>query len=429
MGALIDPVVFFLIKRFFVRIFWKSHEGKALRYSIFGMSLGLIPLITVLVVSDGMIGGIVDRFKETLTYHIQIQPFGLFDIDDFNTIREKLKLLSGVRGVWVEKQGFGLAYSGQRRTGITIRGVEPDFLTSEGWLRYIHYLKGSPTFSSDREVQLGQEVARKLGVEIGDEIKILTARRGAARQLLPPIVTLKVSAIISSGYQELDRLWVLMPFGQTENILPLTDYIPVIGVSLEDKVAETEILPRIQETVPFGWRVKPWYDINRNQYQNYQSTRAILLVIMSMILIVSSVNIASSLLMTYLERRKEIAILKSLGLSPYQIQLYFGLLGVISAVLGTFMGIVLGLLTAININNIISFLESTITAVTNFLTNEAVSFKILDPAFYLETIPVNLSWDTLLLISSLSLLFGLISSWFPALKASKAKPLSIIRKI
>lgn len=429
MGALIDPVVLFLVKRFFSRLFLKSDEGKALRFSIFGMSLGLIPMITVLVVSDGMINGIVDRFKETLTYHIQVQPWGMYDVDEFSNISESIKKLPGVNGVFTEKQGFALAYSGQRRTGVTVRGVDPRFMQSSGWLRYVQYLEGQPDFSDNRTVQLGQEVARKLGVGMGDELKIMTSRRGVGRQILPPIITVRVGAVISSGYQELDRLWVLMPFDETQTILPSVDYTPIIGISLDSGVSEERIRNDIQQIVPFGWRVRPWYEINRNQYQNYQSTRAILLVIMSMILIVSSVNIASSLLMTYLERRKEIAILKSLGASPHQIQLYFGLLGVISSVIGTFLGITFGLLTAININNVIKYLEDAITSITGFFSVEGTSFKILDPAFYLETIPVNLSWETLLLISALSLIFGLVSSWFPALKASRSKPLTIIRKI
>jgi len=429
MGAIIPSVVQFLLRRFFSKLLINKEEGRALRSSIIGMSLGLIPLITVMVVADGMINGIVDRFKETLTYHLQIQPFGIIDINEFETQTQEIRNLEGVKGAWIEKQGFGLAYSGQRRTGISIRGIDPSFLEDQGWQNYVVYIQGKNQDLGEREVQLGQEVAQKLWVSVGDEIKILTTRRTDGRQLLPRITTLRVSAILSSGYQELDRLWALIPLDQAQIALPTEDYLPFIGVKVKEGVNFTAVADSIRKIIPPTWRLRSWYEINRNQYQNYQSTRAILMIIMSMILMVSAVNIASSLIMTYLERRKEVAILKSIGMSPANIQLYFGLLGLMASAMGTILGVVLGLLVAININEIFHFIEQFLSMLSSVISGRPETIKLLDPAYYLQVIPINLSIENLMLISFLSLIFGTIASWLPASRASKTRPLSIIRKI
>lgn len=429
MATLIPPVVGFLVRRFLWRSLLDREAGRALRSSILGMSLGLVPMITVLVVSDGMIEGIVGRFKETVTYHIQVQPLGLFDPGELPALAERIRGLEGVEGAWIETQGFALAYSGARRTGVTVRGLESEFLASAGWSRYVRYIEGTPAFSDQPEAQLGEEAARRLGVRVGDEIKLLTARRVEGRRLLPRITPLRVSAIVTSGYQEVDRLWLLMPVERTHLALPLEDYPPFLGIKVRPGHSEERIAQDIAALLPFGWRVRPWFEINRNQYQNYQSTRAILLVIMSMILIVSSFNIASSLLMTYLERRKEVAILKSIGLSPSAVELYFGLLGLVSSAIGTFLGIALGVLTAINVNHLIHSVEGAVQLLERTFLGAESGFKVLDPAFYLQTIPIRLSWETLFLIALLSVSLGLAAAWFPARKAARLKPLTIIRKI
>jgi len=429
-----EPSLWYLVSKFFNNVIKGREESRALRGSILGMALGLVPLLTVIVVADGMIDGITARYRETLSYHLQAHPFGLSAPEDIGQIKATLAGIEGISGSFEERQGFGLAYAGSKRTGVTLRGLDDALLNDPGWKSYINFSSGGPNFHHDREVLLGEEVARKLGVSVGDDIKILTTRRAEGRSFLPKITTLQVGGIFSTGYQDLDRLWVLIPIEAAKRLLPEGDYFSIIGIKIEDLTQLTEKSWEIQEKILVGWRVKTWFEINRNQYQNYQTTRALLMIIMSMILLVSAVSISSSLLMTYLERRKELAILKSLGFSPSFIHRYFALLGFFSGLIGTTLGIFLGTLTAVNINGIIRGIESFLTWATSaiaLLTGQPAdpNFKLLSDAYYLETIPINLDLSTMFLVALLSLLFSVTASWIPALQASKLKPLSILRKI
>ena len=177
-----------------------------------------------------------------------------------------------------------------------------------------------------------------------------------------------------------------------------------------------------------------WHDFNQSQYENFASTKLMLLFVMFLIVLVASVNISSALVMLVMEKRKDIAILKSLGASNVGIGLSFVLTGGAAGLLGTIIGIPLGLLCAVNINSIITLFENIINIFNKLIyfiadKGEYIPISLLDPAYYLETIPVVISGKEIGIIIVGTILLSILVSIIPAKKAGKEKPLDIIRKI
>ena len=159
------------------------------------------------------------------------------------------------------------------------------------------------------------------------------------------------------------------------------------------------------------------------------------IVFMMLIVLVASINVSSAIVMLVMERRKEIAILKSLGASPSGITLSFLITGMACGSGGVLLGLPVGLLASVNANQIVQFIERIVNmfAKVGYLikgvpANEITAIKLMDPAYYLQEIPVDLPFAQILLIAGATILLSLIVSVIPAVKAGKEKPLDILRK-
>ena len=187
---------------------------------------------------------------------------------------------------------------------------------------------------------------------------------------------------------------------------------------------------------------------NTAQYENFTSTRIMLIFVMFLIVLVASVNISSALVMLAMERRREIAILKSVGATSEGIMAAFLLTGFCAGGAGVVLGIPLGILCAVNVNQILSGIEELLNIFVHFWYNlsnmffdflemllsmdfarsEFVPVQLLDPAFYLEEIPVILPWTGIFIIAAGTLVLSVVVSALPSIKAGKEKPLDTLRK-
>jgi lipoprotein-releasing system permease protein len=423
-------LLLFLAWKFFTGFFTGRSGGKQIRGAIIGLAISFIPVILVIIVADGMIIGITQRYLETSSYHAQLYPSVDYSPQDLEVLRSK----PGVTGVFPERQGFGLIYQDQNRMGITIRGVSPDFLEDPGLKRYLNVVEGEAQLASPNTILLGQAVAGNLEVSVGDEVKVLTARTIRGRYL-PRVSTFTVGGIVSVGYQDLDGLWVFTSLDKAKSIIPGREYSTFLGVKVEDPYQGVESQARgwVQD-LDNSYRVFDWRTLNRAQYQNFEATRMLLLVIMVFIIFVSAFNLASTLLMVGLERQKELAILKSMGASAGDVGIVFLFLGAMTGVGGTLLGGIIGLAIGVNVNGLISLLDklmSSIGWIWNSLRGlPAAEFTpILNSAYYLEEIPIIIEPSFLLYLGGIAVFLAIVFSAWPAYRAARLKPLGILRKV
>ncbi|MBI9098457.1 MAG: ABC transporter permease [Spirochaetaceae bacterium] len=424
------------------RIFSFGRKGdkltRPLLGSILGIALSLIPLVVVIHIADGMIQGITERFLETSTYHLQTYPYSKITIDEMIQNSEKIEQLDFVRNSTVERQGNGIAYSDAGKEVITIRAVEQDFYSSDqGVQTYLSLESGVFDLSHDDSVMVGRDMARKLALNPGDEIKILTGKYFSNGKFLPKISTYRVKGIFSTGYDELDRMWVFIPLRSGEKILADNSSYTMIGIKTEKPydTLKADMLA-IRDILPKRWGMYTWENLNSSQQENYRTTRILLIFIMGLIVFVAIINISSSLVMLVLEKSEEIAILKCIGASPEDITLSYIFTGLFTGIIGTMAGLSGGLLLSVNINEIISggegFLNWLISLVQRvlspFIRFSPESFQLLNTSYYLDNIPVKVDVRELILIFLLTVFLAAISSTIPALRAGKIKPLEVLRK-
>jgi lipoprotein-releasing system permease protein len=406
--------------------------GRYLRGAAAGIALSLVPIIITLIVSDGMIQGITDRYLELGTGHLQIynrkSPAAIEDLAAaFNTadLREQVP---GLRALWPERQGLGILVGKQGKTGTTIRAVEPSFWDDEGSARYLVVREGGARLETDQAVLLGEDLARNIGAAVGDTIRIMTARISPEGRNIPRISPFKVQGIVSSGYRELDSLWCIMTYEAGKRVLaPELSYSHLI-MKLADPYGRAADSAAGSLALALGpeYLVFTWKELLRSQYSSYESTRQLLLFIMALIVLVAAVNVSSATSMLAIERRRDIAVLKAFGAGPADTSRIFLWGSLLTGAAGAAAGIALGLLIGCNINGLIRGLERSLGFFSRLFHGGEV--RILDPGFYLETIPIVVDWTMALLIGLFTIASSVLASWIPARRAGKIIPVELLRK-
>jgi lipoprotein-releasing system permease protein len=390
-----------------------------------GIALSLIPIMVTLIVADGMIRGITDRYLELGTGHIQVYNFRASgNIED---LISQVSGVPGIRGVWPEQQGLGVLLGKTGKTGATIRAVDPAFWEYAERGKYLVTLSGTTKIESPREVLLGEELARSAGVEAGDTVRIMTIRLTEDGRNIPRLLPFTVRGIVSSGYRELDSLWCIMSYeGGRQFLAPELSYTHLI-VKTTDPYEDTyRVAAAIYQTLGSGFGIYTWKELQHSQYQSYESTRQSLLFIMALIVVVAAVNVSSATSMLAIERRRDIAVLKAFGTSPRETGWIFLCGSFLTGLLGALIGIGLGLIIGSSINTLIHGLEVVLGFLSSPFSREKVT--ILDPGFYLETIPIIIDWPTVFLIGLFTVLCSMLASWIPAHRAGKTPPIELLRK-
>jgi lipoprotein-releasing system permease protein len=396
--------------------------GRYLRGAASGIALSLIPIIVTLIVADGMIRGITDRFIELGTGHLRVYSY--FEAAAEPPFTEKLP---GLQGIWRERQGLGIVVGSAGKTGATIRAVEPGFFDDPGSRRFIKVLEGELDLSASNQVLLGEDLAENIGAGLGKTIYIMSIGRSSSGRNLPRTVPFKVTGIVSSGYRELDALWCIMSYEGGARILSPEFSSDFFTIKIDDPYRRAEESAAwLSETLGLGYGVYTWKELQRSQYSSYESTRQLLLFIMAMIVVIAAVNVSSATSMLVIERRRDIAVLKAGGASPAFTSRIFLLASFLTGLTGAIFGLSAGLLIGILINPLIRALETLLSFFTGLFHGETV--KILDPGYYLEVIPIVIDWKMVLIIGLFTILASILASWLPSRRAGKLKPMDILRR-
>jgi lipoprotein-releasing system permease protein len=398
--------------------------GRYLRGAAAGIALSLVPIIVTLIVADGMIRGITDRFIELGTGHLQVYDYS--EGGSVDAVIPTVAAVGGVRGVWYERRGLGVLAGKGGRRGATIRSVDSSFWQEEGSALYLNSVAGVSHPQSDQDVVLGQSLAEEVGAAVGDTVRIMTIRNMDGRPV-PRIAAFTVAGIVSSGYRELDALWCITSRQGGDRLLDGTTGRPYLIVKIDNPYDNARTMAiSLQRILGPRYTVYTWGDLYRAQYSSYESTRQLLLFIMALIVIVAAVNVSSATSMLVIERQRDIAVLKAAGASPRGTGAVFVLASLLTGISGAVCGIGAGLLLGVNINGLIHGLERLLSFFSGLFRGAEV--RILDPGYYLETIPVIVDWFAVLLIGLFTVLCSVIASWIPARRAGKLKPLELLRK-
>ena len=432
-------------------IFPKAEKKSSARRSLWGallcIGLSIVPLVVVLSITNGMIQGMTDRIIGLSSNNIQayVSP-KLKDTQNPQSYREyskQFKNVNGVLEVYPEIGVTALAAGKKMRTGAQIRALDKDIFTkNKAFTDLFTIIEGDVLDFQNQEegagtyAVVGQKMAQMLDLHAGDTFRVITIKTTDGKQS-PRLTSFKVSAIVSSGYQELDALWVFIPLEAAYKFVSLGN--ASFTVMIETPESYSPDLVRIQRELKkeYGKYINfyRWDQVHAAEFENFSSTKVMLVFIMILIVLVASINISSAIIMLVMERRKEIAILKSIGATPSGITFAFIITGITCGLGGLALGLPFGLLAAVNANEIVQFIEKLVNVIAKagyylkgIPAEEINAIRLMDPAYYLQTIPVNLPFSQVILISLSTVLLALLVSIIPSVKAGKEKPLDILRK-
>ena len=434
----------FAFRLLFPRTGKKSNARRSLFAALVCIGISLVPLIMILTVSNGMIKGITDRMIGLSSSHLQLL---LYSGSEYGESPDSLRLLSdsirmydsSVKNIYPELQGIGLASSSKGRFGASIRAVEKDvFEKNPAFASLFEVLDGNTSLDSKNSCILGKKLAQDLGVRAGSSVRLITTKENASGKIVPKITVLKVNGIVSSGYQELDSLWLFLSLEDGFSLLSSKSSTLQLGIETDDafSINLEKTYRTLKPFLAYAGKLYRWNELNSAQYENFASTQIMLIFIMLLIVLVASVNISSALVMLVMERKKEIAILKSLGGTSNGIALSFIFTGTVTGFLGLVFGLPLGLLASVHFSTIMGLIEKIVNffAMAFCFLSEGglanfVQIRLLDPAFYLQNIPLVIPIPQILLIAFGTVILSLLVSVIPAVKAGKEKPIETLRKI
>jgi lipoprotein-releasing system permease protein len=399
--------------------------GRYLRGAAAGIAVSLVPIIVTLIVADGMIRGIIDRYLELGTGHLQV--FSFLETENMEEPFETIREFEGVRGVWPEQRSMGVLVGKKGKTGASVRALEPSFWEDGGSLGYLKTLAGVSKPETDRDMLLGESLAASIGAEVGDTVRLMTIRTSPEGKSIPRMAPFTVRGIVSSGYHELDALWCIITWEGGGRILSPELSASSLIVKIDDPYRNADAMARsLYSALGAGYSVYTWKELMYSQYSSYESTRQLLLFIMALIVIVAAVNVSSATSMLAIERQRDIAVLKVTGASVRGVTGVFLWGSFLTGLCGAVIGIALGLIIGNYINPLLHALEKFLSFFSGMVNGGEI--KILDPGFYLETIPVVIDWFAVFLIGCFTIVCSVVASWIPARRAGRLKPMELLRK-
>jgi len=429
-------------------IFPKTEKKSSARRSLFGalmcIGLSIIPLIVVISVSNGMINGMTDRIVGLSSNHLQAYVAANIEqtksAENFKEYAANFLEVEGIIAAYPEVDISALATSKNFRTGAQIRGVPSDIFKTNHYFKELFEIQSGDLEGFEegegKIALIGQKMAKTLDLGVGDSIKIITTR-SVGDKISPKLSTFKIGAIISSGYQELDQLWVFIPFETAFSSLSLSSASYTIMLETPDAYSPDLVRTQhsIQKKVGRYANIYRWDQIHSSEFENFSSTKVMLIFVMALIVLVASVNISSAIIMLVMERKKEIAILKSIGATPKGITLSFLLTGLACGVGGLGIGLPIGIIIALNATALVTGLEKIVNwfAKIGYIfkgipLDQVSEIKLMDPAYYIQKLSFDLPVKQIIFIVVGTLLLSVLVSIIPAVKAGKEKPLDILRK-
>lgn len=377
--------------------------------SIAGVAVGVATLIVILSVMDGFEGALKTRLAQG-EFHILVtragednEPFFAFTPDNVNKI---YSLGPDVLSVNPVLSTEAILKAGKKVAGMSMRGVAESHMSLLA-ASLIEAAEG-PKVLSREGLWLGKELAYQLNVLPGDRVQVISpTETEGPLESVPRIRSFRVDGIFESGLPEKDLHTVYASLEAVQDFLARPGLVNRVEVSVRDFERSENSGNQIRAELGDAYRVQDWNELNAHLFASLKLERITMFVILAMIVLVASFNIVTSLRMTVVEKRKEIAILQAMGATGRQIGGIFLVQGAVIGNIGTLIGLVAGL------------------GITLLLKTYPV--VELPDIFYDRSLPVKISPWFISLIVCTAMVIVVLAAFFPARAAAKIPPLEGIR--
>ena len=385
--------------------------------AVLGVMISVVTLNVVIAVMTGFEEVLRDRLLGLNSHILLVKPASY--LTGYDGLARRLEKREDVTAAAPSLNGQIILTSGNRVSGAVVRGIDPD----RSHVEIDEYLKQgtlrdltlrTPVQVDGRDLTLpgiiiGDRLAEQLRVDKGDPVQAVSpVGSPTAVGIIPRIRRFAVAGIFDSGMREYDSGLVFMGLGDAQGFFGVADVATSIEITVADAAHARSIADNIQEAVGSGYRVEDWTRLWPNLFAALRLEKTVYFLVLLLMVLIAAFNIVSTLIMVVMEKRKDIAVLRSLGASRGGVRWIFLLNGWIIGAVGTLLGVVLGYLLARLIQTY-QFIE------------------LPDDVFLVSTVPVSISPLYFALVGLASLAICCLASIYPARQAAKLHPVDVIR--
>lgn len=391
-----------------------------------GVAVGVMALIVVMAVMSGFEFDLRNKILGT-NAHIWVLRYGERGIEDPAAALTAVRQVPGVTAASPFTYSEVLLTAVGRTAGTMLRGI--DLASAVETTDFRRTLKSAspdltaaiasprPVFPPDGIV-LGSYLASSLGVSVGSAVDILLPMGGDLSPLgiMPRTRRLTVVGIFQVGFAEFDSKLAMIAIPTAQQLFRMGSAVSGIEVRVRDIYRASQVAEAIRTALKFPYFTRTWMELNRNFFTALRVERTVMFVILTMIVLVAAFGIISTLIMLVMQKRKEIAVLKSMGATGKSLMTVFILQGMFIGAAGTFLGLVAGLTIAHNLDPIVAAVEW------------LFRFKAFPQDVYLlDKLPSRVLWPDVLAITITAFVISFLATIIPSRQAAGVDPVVAIR--
>ncbi len=381
--------------------------------SIVGITIGVAALIVVLSVFNGF-GSLVTKFLMNFEPHIRVEIISQQGMAQQDKLLNLLQNTDGINSYSAFVSGKVLAYNQAEVQVVNLKGINTEVAED------VYNFKSSIRYGSDNlhsgtrvpNVILGMQLASKLRVVTGDTLNLISPvgiEKSITQFSLPLTGKVNVEGIYVSNNNDYDGSYIITDLKFAQFLLGYKNRIQGYEIRLNNSDDAFEIKEYLQSKLPDkDFSVSTWYDFHKELYSVMEIERWTAYLILSLIIAVATFNILGSLSMSVIEKKRDIGILRTMGISEKSVLKIFMFEGILIGIIGTLLGAVIGYL--------ICYLQ--------------IHYNIypLNPAQYkIDSLPIEIRWSDFFYISGASMLLSFLASLYPAKRAAKVNPIQAIK--
>ena len=383
--------------------------------SMLGIALGVAALIIVLRVMNGFQKEVRDRMLSVVS-HIEIFAPNGQALQDVDATMRQAKQHPEVIGAAPFVAAQGLIARGEDMKGAIVRGIDP---AREGEVTDLAATNADVlklltpgTFN----IVLGQELARQMGVGVGDVVTLIApSGQVTPAGVVPRLKQMTVAGTFDSGHYEYDSAMVMLHYEDAQRIFRLEGPTG-IRLKLKDLQQAPRVVQELSGMITEFLYLRDWTQQNKTWFAAVQLEKRMMFIILTLIVAVAAFNLVSTLVMTVTDKRADIAILRTLGASPGSIMGIFMVQGAMVGVIGTLAGLLLGLGVALNIDVIVPAIEHALGA--TFLPKDI---------YLISKMPSDPQSSDIVPIAVISLILAFVATIYPSWRASRVNPAEALR--
>ena len=383
--------------------------------SLLGIALGVMALIVILSVMNGFEGELRDRLL-SMTAHGYVAGEAR-SLDEWQEVRQDILEVPGVAAAAPIVEMEGMIRTGRSLTAVLVHGILPQHevaLSGES----ISFAQGSfdRLQAGGRNIILGRFLAIQLGVRIGDAVVLLIPRPAGDGTLEPTLERFVVQGVFEAGVQDHDATLALVHLDDAARLMGLGDRVSAVRFVTDDVMSAPLVAGEIGERLGGAYRTSDWTIENASYFRAIRLEKMMMSILLSLIIGVAAFNIVASLVMVVTDKTNDIAILRTLGMAPAAIVRVFFIQGAIIGWFGVLVGVVGGVLLAINVPVVVPFLES------------VLGFQIMPgDVYYVSAIPSELEAADVTAIAIAAFVLTSLATLYPARRAALVNPAIALR--